>query len=80
VTVTGMLAGPVVLVALAVVPAGRMLTFGIFQPTGTLAAGTLAEHVAVGWTLALCGLPMLVIGAAGLTRTAAPTETPVRSW
>ncbi|MEV6850394.1 MFS transporter [Actinoplanes sp. NPDC051411] len=107
VTVAGMFTGPVLLVALAAVPAwwlsllllaawgaattliivngitvrmshtpdrlqsrvnvvGRMLTFGIFQPLGALAAGLLAEHVPVGWAVTLCGLPMILAGLAGL--------------
>ena len=61
---------------------GRMLTFGVFQPLGALAAGVLAEHLSVGWTLALCGLPMVVAGLAGvvsLQRTGRAAGRPARS-
>lgn len=44
---------------------GRMLTFGIFQPLGALAAGLLAERFSAAWAVTLCGLPMILAGAAG---------------
>lgn len=58
--------------------AGRMLTFGVFQPLGALAAGLLAGHLPVGWTLALCGAPMVVAGVTRPGVSAGPLTTPAR--
>jgi len=44
---------------------GRMLTFGVGQPLGAVAAGVLAERLPVAATLLLCAVPIALAAVAG---------------
>ncbi|MEU8081670.1 MFS transporter [Catellatospora citrea] len=58
---------------------GRMLTFGVGQPLGAVAAGLLAERLSVTATLLLCTIPLFVALAPGVVGARRQASADVRT-